>query len=292
MKERVKQGEVTEEGTDDVLTKVLGKPEHGGRVRGQGTNVTQTTYFKLPRQRKKGKSIEDRIQEGIHQFMKEETSKIIQERDLFWANEMAKLKAAYNGKNTESDCSPVTGSQQGSCSHDAQKLDLQGARKKLDILKDDLFVGEEKQIQEKTDDLDKKNEEKTELEKNNEEKTGAEPNNKENWLLDIFNEGMKPQLAVMEYELAIDSTLNIVAYATVDTKADVVHGKAIEEENARVSITRAIQGSAKIPFPIKDEIETVEQAVGTYISWPRHLIIELKPSTAVNGCEKVKFSVI
>lgn len=30
MKKRVSDGELIEEGTDDVLTKVLGKPEHRG----------------------------------------------------------------------------------------------------------------------------------------------------------------------------------------------------------------------------------------------------------------------
>lgn len=78
MKRRVSEGELTEEGTDDVLSKVLGKPEHRGRVRGQGTHVKQSVYFNLPRQRKK-KTIEERIQEGIQKFMKEEREKFIKE---------------------------------------------------------------------------------------------------------------------------------------------------------------------------------------------------------------------
>ncbi|VFQ89904.1 unnamed protein product [Cuscuta campestris] len=36
LREQVCSGVLTEEGDDDVLTKALGKPEHGGRVRGQG----------------------------------------------------------------------------------------------------------------------------------------------------------------------------------------------------------------------------------------------------------------
>ena len=121
MKKRVREGEVKVEGTDDVLTKVLGKPEHGGRVRGQGSYVKQSTYFHLPRQRKKGKSIEDRIQEGIHKFMTDETDRIIRERDSFWAAEMEKLKAACLGKTIQTDSSPNLGSQQGSCSKDADR---------------------------------------------------------------------------------------------------------------------------------------------------------------------------
>ena len=39
MKQRVSEGEVTVEGSDDILTKVLGSPEHRGRGRGQGRFV-------------------------------------------------------------------------------------------------------------------------------------------------------------------------------------------------------------------------------------------------------------
>ena len=69
MKKKVIDGEVKEEGTDDVLSKVLGTPEHRGRVHGQGSYVKQSIYFSLPKQKRKSRSIEDKIQEGIQKFM-------------------------------------------------------------------------------------------------------------------------------------------------------------------------------------------------------------------------------
>ena len=39
-----------------------------------------------------------------------------------------------------------------------------------------------------------------------------------------------------------------------------------------MSITQVIDGSAKIPFPVGDEIMTVQEALGTFIAWPRDLI--------------------
>ena len=81
-----------------------------------------------------------------------------------------------------------------------------------------------------------------------------------------------------------------MAHATVDATCKVLHGIPLSEDNARVSITRAIQGSAKIPFPIQDEITTVEEAVGTFIAWPRDLILKMKTSTvATKGIAKVDF---
>ena len=83
MKKKIAEGDVTLEGTDDILTKVLSTSEHGGRVRGQGAYVKQSTYFNFPKHKKKGKTIEERIQEGVQRFMKEESKRIIEHRDAF-----------------------------------------------------------------------------------------------------------------------------------------------------------------------------------------------------------------
>ena len=96
-------------------------------------------------------------------------------------------------------------------------------------------------------------------------------------------------------KLAVGSLSNIVAYANIDEvlvleeSEQTIHGVRLEEENARVSITQVIQGDAKIPFPIGDEIMTVEQAVGTFIAWPRNLIALGNNSTShVLSAPKVK----
>lgn len=52
-----------------------------------------------------------------------------------------------------------------------------------------------------------------------------------------------------------------------------IHGVVMQPGCARVSVDGSIQGQAKIPIPVVGEIETVNQAVGSYVSWPRELII-------------------
>lgn len=284
MKRRVSEGEVTVDGTEDVLTKVLGTSEHGGRVRGQGAYVKQSTYFNLPKHKKKGKTIEERIQEGVQRFMKEESEKIAQQRDAFWAGEIEKLKAAIGAHNIEFNVSPDIGSHQESCSKGAhgvlKELDVPGVKKKLALIEDAPFVGEETH-----------NEKKTEVEEKYEE---AEIVQIEDDQVAVDKECVKgDESGIKEWELAIDSPSNVVAYATVDTTTDVLHGKPLEKDNARVSITRVIQGSVKIPFPIQDEIVTVEQAVGTYIAWPKDLILEVgRESVQVQGTTKVQFYIL
>lgn len=107
---------------------------------------------------------------------------------------------------------------------------------------------------------------------------------------DEHKEAALPINECPEWELTIGSPTNIVAYATIDVESNVIHGKPLAKENARVSITRVVQGTAQIPFPINDEIMTVEQALGTYIAWPRNITHEVKTSSApVKETLKVNF---
>lgn len=260
MKKRVSAGEVTLEGTEDVLTKVLGNPEHRGRVRGQGCHVKQSVYFDLPKQKRKGKSIEEKIQEGIQKYMAEEKDKIIKERDAFWAAEMEKMNAALHAKNVVFDGSPNIGSQQASCSKGGQvnNLDIEGVKKKLELVGDQVTADKKKDV--------------------GEEKVIDEVQDVDN------DEGD------YHWELTIAGSSNVVAYATVDMESDVLHGKPLGKKNARVSITRVMNGDAPIPYPINDEILTVQQAVGTYIAWPKSNILKVKTNTApVKGNLKVNY---
>ncbi|WOG95172.1 hypothetical protein DCAR_0414475 [Daucus carota subsp. sativus] len=214
--------------------------------------------------------------------MSEQTSKIIEERDAFWAKEMEKLKAALCGKDIRLDGSPLINSQQGSCSKGGsaalrKDLDLnEGPRKKLkltgdcvdEVEEEDHAVGNTTQLGEEM------------VKENNQEVEKS---------VTVVDEqlevrGLKND---SERKLAVGSPTNFVAYGIVDTISDVLHGKPLEKENARVSITRVIQGAAKIPFPIGDEIMTVEQACGTFIAWPRDLILEEDSGALVNPNVKV-----
>lgn len=302
MKKRVSAGEVTLEGTEDVLTKVLGNPEHRGRVRGQGCHVKQSVYFDLPKQKRKGKSIEEKIQEGIQKYMAEEKDKIIKERDAFWAAEMEKMNAALHAKNVVFDGSPNIGSQQASCSKGGQvnNLEIEGVKKKLELVGDQVTadkkkdVGEKKVIEEVQDvveELNKLEEIKIDLE----DKIDVQENVHDEKEFD-GGENVKAVEVVdndegdYHWELTIGSSSNVVAYATVDMESDVVHGKPLGKKNARVSITRVMNGDAPIPYPINDEILTVQQAVGTYIAWPKSNILKVKTNTApVKGNLKVNY---
>ncbi|KAK1384206.1 hypothetical protein POM88_021941 [Heracleum sosnowskyi] len=141
---------------------------------------------------------------------------------------MDKLKAALCGKNIEFNLSPDIGSQQGSCSKGAhailKELDLQGVKKKLDLIEDAEVedIGGETHI-----------EKKTEVEEKNEEAEIVQIEDDHQVVVDkVCKEGDELEVeGSTEWELAIYSPTNVVAYATINTVCDVLHGKPLKKEN-------------------------------------------------------------
>lgn len=92
---------------------------------------------------------------------------------------------------------------------------------------------------------------------------------------------------VNECKLALGSINNIVAIASIvevdiECSNQTIHCVPLGDKNVRVSILRPLVPEAKLPFPIKDDIVTVKDAVGTFIAWPRDLIVQSLASNKVN----------
>ncbi|PRQ58873.1 putative Ulp1 protease family catalytic domain, putative transposase, Ptta/En/Spm, plant [Rosa chinensis] len=287
LKKREVEGEITTCGSDDVLTIALGNPEHHGRVRGVGGTVKPSAYFNLPKRQRK--SVEETVRLSLKKIFEEEKDSLIakerasweEERDkqlaeerAYWAKQFARLEAKIDGKelpiDTPKAATPVNelGSGQGSCSRHGEKgVNCNGeteivmvAKKKL-VLRDDVNVVSKEELVHATNGKAK--------------------------LTGVLEEELRHVFAVPkarvndaenECKLAIDSVENIVAIGTIinvdiETKQQTVHGVPLGEENVRVTIIRTLVHEALLPFPIKDEIVTVKDAIGTCVAWPKNLVI-------------------
>ncbi|KAL6578540.1 hypothetical protein OROMI_008756 [Orobanche minor] len=99
------------------------------------------------------------------------------------------------------------------------------------------------------------------------------------------NKGMR------KCELAVDTIENKVAFGLVFDDEELnkfIHGVPLPPGCARVSVDGPIKGDALIPIPIAGEIETVDQAVGSYVSWPRELIIVQNAPPVAKSKRKAK----
>lgn len=76
--------------------------------------------------------------------------------------------------------------------------------------------------------------------------------------------------------MAADSIDNKVAFGVAfPGKANLnssIHGRVMPPGCVRVSVEGFIKEEALIPVLVPGEIETVEQAVGSYVAWPEELI--------------------
>ncbi|XP_040368009.1 uncharacterized protein LOC112180636 [Rosa chinensis] len=108
------------------------------------------------------------------------------------------------------------------------------------------------------------------------------------------NDDLETTAAVHKCELAVDRVDNIVAIGTiiqvnVASSDQLIHGVPLGNENMRVSIVRAIVDDALLPIPVKDEIVTVSDAIGTCVAWPRNLVVipgEKAPPKAIQQKKK------
>ncbi|XP_040364380.1 uncharacterized protein LOC121049956 [Rosa chinensis] len=299
LRKREAEGEIATSGSDDVLTLALGNPEHRGRVRDVGGNVKPDLYFNLPKRQKM--TFEQRTRLSLKKILEEEKEVLLakertaweEERDrklaeerAYWTEKIAKLEEKVDGKELPVESpKPVTvvndlGSGQGSCSrqgekaaHDNIEAEVKGVKKKL-VLRDEVSIEVEEEIVQPSD-------ERVRLNPILEEEVREDV-----IVLEAPVHGEEEQVGETKYKLAIDTVENIVAIGTVisvdlETKQQTIHGVPLGEENLRVSITETVVPEALLPFPIKDEIVKVKDAIGTCVAWPRNLVIAPAPGGKV-----------
>ncbi|KAL6209234.1 hypothetical protein ACLB2K_020177 [Fragaria x ananassa] len=308
LKKQESEGSLTAVGSTDVLTLALQKPEHPGRVRGVGGFVRPDVVFDLPIKRKRGggsqatkKSIRLILEEEQEEFMaeqkakwEEETEKRMQKLDEKWKAQFESLlgRLQSTGVQIPTPVTPVNelNSGNGSCNPNFEKVqmateinaELNSVKKRLNLDAEKFMedaidpheVPDPKQNEETTMDLD--------------EVTDFAPKAANYITLDLTCDEN-------ECRLAVDTMENIVAIAKVidvggESSNQLLHGVPLGENNMRVSVIRAIKGDALVPIPVKDEILTVDDAVGSCVAWPKDLVVThgAKAVTATTETKKPK----
>ncbi|XP_062104376.1 uncharacterized protein LOC133815571 [Humulus lupulus] len=74
-------------------------------------------------------------------------------------------------------------------------------------------------------------------------------------------------------KLYIEKGGDVVALGRVVATKGNVHGKSLAPGNYRVVVDRCLDGSAKLPVSVGDEMTLVVHVVNSYVAWPSHLII-------------------
>ncbi|KAL6145353.1 hypothetical protein ACLB2K_056041 [Fragaria x ananassa] len=287
LKKHASEGSLTTVGSTDVLTLALKKPEHPGRVRGVGGFVRPDVIFDLPIKRKRGggsqltrKSIRLIFEEEQEEFMaeqkakwEEETEKRIQKLDEKWKAQFESLLRRLQSTGVQIPAVNELNSGNGSCNPNFEKVQMATKiNAKLSSVKKRLNLDAEKFVEDAIDPHEvpdpKQNEETT---MDLDEVTDFAPKAANHITLDLTCDEN-------ECRLAVDTVENIVAIAKVidvggESSNQLLHGVPLGENNMRVSVIRAIEGDALVPIPVRDDIFTVDDAVGSCVAWPKDLVV-------------------
>ncbi|KAL6219353.1 hypothetical protein ACLB2K_007112 [Fragaria x ananassa] len=291
LKKQASEGSLTTLGSTDVLTLALKKPDHPGRVRGVGGFVRPDVIFDLPIKRKRGggsqatrKSIRLILEEEQEEFMaeqkakwEEESEKRIQKLDEKWKAQFESLlgRLQSTGVQIPAPVTPVNelNSGNGSCNPNFEKVEMATEiNADLSSVKKRLNLDAEKFVEDAIDPHevpDPKQNEETAMDLD--EVTDFAPKAANHITLDLTCDEN-------ECRLAVDTVENIVAIVKVidvggESSNQLLHGVPLGENNMRVSVIRAIEGDALVPILVRDEILTVDDAVGSCVAWPKDLVV-------------------
>ncbi|KAL1823706.1 hypothetical protein ACET3Z_010484 [Daucus carota] len=85
------------------------------------------------------------------------------------------------------------------------------------------------------------------------------------------------QKGLRKCKTAVDSIDNKVAFGVAFEEGDEmsvsVHGVPLQPGFVRVAVDGSIKDDAQVPVPIVGEMETVHQAIGSHLAWPKDMII-------------------
>ncbi|KAL6218726.1 hypothetical protein ACLB2K_011935 [Fragaria x ananassa] len=267
VRKEVDEGKRTAAGMNNILTQALETLEHSDRVRGVGGHITPHEYFGLPNLRKQ--SFEARMRKIVHEDSKkiiEEAKPVILKEAKEQLREEIEAEEAkrWEEKFEEFITNLLAGHFGAGIKHNTP-LSGQGSSHTMEegvsVPNLEAAQSRKKKKLESVDAL--------------EEKKDSEVGDPE-----------------IDCKLAVGSVDNIVAHATImesddDPKA-VIHGRPSGDDNRRVSVYYAIDEKAKVPFPVEDEIVIVKHAIGSWVAWPKDLIILPNEKPGVDKVSKKK----
>ncbi|WCJ38256.1 hypothetical protein M5689_019328 [Euphorbia peplus] len=265
LEKQAAEGLFKPKGSHDVLTEALGNPEHRGRVRGIGA-VKPEAFFNLPPgkrgRKKKCEEFEDLISKERAKWEEEMTKKHDEDMRRMqekYADQLNQSEEKLGQKFSEllesrlevmrssgpiSEHSPTPNgpmfgfakSGEGSCNQEESPIlgKYESVKKKLVLQTEQGVIGS------------------------------------------ATTKGTKS--GQIHVSLCLESIDNVVAYgkaisSEVDLDNQTIHGTKLGRDKIRVEILVLVDGDAKLPYPIKDEMYLVKEALGSVVAWPRDMCV-------------------
>ncbi|XP_024185678.2 uncharacterized protein LOC112190476 [Rosa chinensis] len=241
------------------------------------------------------------LQEHKEKIIEEAKGQIIAEERAFWVAKFTELEAKVDGRHSGTPEKSNLHVSVGSCfqtfihgvgevrcdvmEEAATRFDGKSVQKFLDTMEEKLVpkrVSKKKEKDAKSVPINHKQNDQGKLaevvDNAKLEEDQAQVHDDPIGSTDLTTQQEKSKVIGVEIDakLALGSIDHIVALATVmecDDSSLTCHDYPLGDNNVRVSVYCALDEKALVPFPVADEILTVRQAMGSWVAWPKELVI-------------------
>ena len=240
MEEQSRQGNIVPSGRDDILNMAIGRPEHPGRVHGAGTGVTITRYFGPASRRSTSSSNSITVEQlaDIIGNLKEEWQRQVEQENI--KREEAWMRRVEEEKQRTMDTFKGQIQQ-------AIKLELSqiASQHSASLQPHDIQV------------LAARVSTKGSCAAAETNALGKKPSH-----LNGDNVGL---------HVTAENSNKLVAVGIQCDSFGTIHNVPYADDVVRVSVVEVIFGDAEVLIPTS-EIKFVNEALGSFVSWPRHLV--------------------
>ena len=203
--EQSSQGSFVSQGREDILSTAIGRPEHGGRVRGVGGSWGLRDYFGAPSRRTHESCTEETVQRMVQEQLGLLRQSLQQELEEQFTQKLEALARSQQQSCTMVPDEIIRVSTKGSCTPNAS------TETHTNLLN----------------------------------------------MCELFVEGDPPRR---------------VAYGRVFEGGLTIHGVPLQPDWTRVVVDEVEDADALVPIP-NTEVQLVGQAIGSFLAWPRHLVM-------------------
>ncbi|VFQ77904.1 unnamed protein product [Cuscuta campestris] len=301
--EEYTRGEFVVEGRADILAAALPNPEHPGRVRGEQGKVGWKDYF--TRTKSSDAAFSKKEIEGLTKKLKQMEAEREIEREKYKSDfESVRAEMRAELKARDDVLMKLLGQMNGTLQKDDQHVQTSVDNIHMPISKSTIqlenmppvLLSPHKKM--KLAQIDDKV-----------ESQASEPMLMRNQSFTIQREKIHPKKATEDlpaFNVAFNvgfenipplgvrcklylnlPTLRLVARANVFGQGVLLHGKPLNEAQARVCVQEVILGEENTMVPyVTDEVQTLSSSIGTYIAWPKNLIEIEEPSERLLSLQK------
>ncbi|KAH1221582.1 hypothetical protein GmHk_12G034961 [Glycine max] len=265
--EQATQGSFVPHGRQDILNTTLGRPEHPGRVRVVGTGVTISQYFGQASRASStsSPSINQQQLADIIGVIKDDIRKLLQDEIRKEVQDEIRKEVQQEHKQQQEDWMRAVEEKQW------QNLELMKQELKKSLKVELSHIASHQSAPIKAPEI------QALLARVSTKGSCAGPEGS-----GLLKELLSGGDDLMGLFVVVGENTVLAGLGKVFENSSTIHNVRYENDVVKVQVVRTYMPHAEVPIPTS-EVHYLEQAVGTFVTWPTHLVREVTNEVVVGS---------